>query len=82
MTKMLKEFNRICKKYKLTYWAMGGTLIGAARHAGWIPWDGDIDVCMEKKDYNKFKKIIKDELPEKYFFQPNENDKFYKEPIN
>ena len=50
MTKMFKEFDKICRKYGLKYWAIGGTLIGAVRHNGWIPWDGDIDVVMESKD--------------------------------
>jgi len=82
MTQMLKKFDQVCTKYNLKYWAIGGTLIGAVRHAGWIPWDGDIDVGMTEKDYNKLKKIIESELPEEYFFQTKENDKYYTSPIN
>jgi len=62
MSNMLKEFNRICRKYNLKYWCIGGTLIGAIRHNGWVPWDGDGDVGMLKEDYEKFKKVT-NELP-------------------
>jgi SAM-dependent methyltransferase len=63
MTQMLKEFDRICRKYKLNYWCVGGTLIGAIRHKGWIPWDGDIDVHMFDTDWERFKEIAHSELP-------------------
>ena len=62
MTKMFKEFDSICRKHKIKYWCIGGTLIGALRHKGWIPWDGDIDIGMIKKDYDKFITVNK-ELP-------------------
>ena len=63
MTQMFKDFDRICRKYKLNYWCVGGTLIGAIRHKGWIPWDGDIDVHMFDTDWDKFKEIALSELP-------------------
>jgi phosphorylcholine metabolism protein LicD len=63
MTKMLFEFDRICRKYSLSYWCVGGTLIGAIRHSGWIPWDGDVDVHMLDKDWQRFCEVSKDELP-------------------
>ena len=55
MTEMFKDFDRICRKYNLKYWCLGGTLIGVIRHKGWIPWDGDIDIGMLEEDYDKFK---------------------------
>ena len=58
MTDMFKKFNIICKKNNLKYWCLGGTLIGAIRHKGWIPWDGDIDIGMLEEDYLKFKNIM------------------------
>lgn len=78
ITNMFREFDRICRKYNLKYWCRGGTLIGAMRHKGWIPWDGDVDVGMLKEDYNKLQKIIQSELPKKMWFQDKTTDKYYK----
>jgi phosphorylcholine metabolism protein LicD/2-polyprenyl-3-methyl-5-hydroxy-6-metoxy-1,4-benzoquinol methylase len=69
MTNMLAVFDKICRKYNLSYWPMGGTLIGVARHAGWIPWDGDLDVGMLEEDYIKFKEIAENELPTTMWLQ-------------
>jgi phosphorylcholine metabolism protein LicD len=77
MTNMLREFDRICRKHKLEYWCIGGTLIGIIRNKGWIPHDGDIDVAMRKTDYKKLRKIIQKELPEGMWFQDSTTDKFY-----
>lgn len=59
---LLKEFQRICSKHGLQYFAIGGTCIGAVRHKGFIPWDDDIDVAMPFRDYKKFQLIARDEL--------------------
>lgn len=74
---VLIEFDRICRKHDLKYQLAYGTLIGAIRHKGFIPWDDDIDVLMLRKDYNKFMKICKEELNSAYFLQTFETDPKY-----
>lgn len=71
---ILKEVDRICRKYNLIYWLDGGTLLGAIRHKGFIPWDDDLDIAMPSDDFEKFKKIVQKELPESLFFQTKETD--------
>ncbi len=64
---ILKEIDRICKKHKLKYFAYGGTLLGAVRHQGYIPWDDDMDLGMLRGDYEKFRHYAEKELPEGWF---------------
>jgi lipopolysaccharide cholinephosphotransferase len=66
---ILKEFAVICKKHNLTYWLDAGTLLGAVRHGGFIPWDDDLDVGMPTHDYRKFLEIAEKELPSNLFLQ-------------
>ncbi len=61
--KVFREFERICKKHNLRYYADGGTALGAVRHHGFIPWDDDLDVDMPREDYDKFIRLAKTELP-------------------
>ncbi len=86
MTCMFKEFDSLCRKHDIKYWAIGGTLIGTVRKdklsetgknvGGWIPFDGDVDIAMMKTDYEKFK-IVAYELPSTMFLQNKQNDHRY-----
>ena len=59
-TKLFKIFNEICQKNQIPYWADSGTLLGAVRHQGSVPWDDDIDVCMMRDDIHKLEEALKD----------------------
>ncbi|USF26730.1 hypothetical protein N510_001662 [Firmicutes bacterium ASF500] len=66
---LLAEFDRVCGKHGLAYFAFGGTLLGAVRHKGYIPWDDDIDLLMFREDYRKLVQIAEQEFQHPYFFQ-------------
>ncbi len=66
---MLAELERICEKYHLRYFAAWGTLLGAVRHGGFVPWDDDMDLVMMRPDYERLKEVAAQELAEPYFFQ-------------
>ena len=77
MLEMVKELDRICKKHGIPYFLFGGTLLGAIRHNGFIPWDDDLDVGMMRKDYLKLLKLLPSELPDNIALQTNDVDKNY-----
>lgn len=62
--KILKEIDRICRKYDIQYLLDAGTLLGAVRHQGFIPWDDDADVAFTRENYERFAQVVRKELPE------------------
>lgn len=75
--KILDEIVRICNIYNLNYFLIGGTLLGAVRHKGYIPWDDDLDIAMPREDYNQFIKIAMKELNEEFMIDCQYTNKNY-----
>lgn len=76
---MIEEVHRICEKHNIKYSIIGGTLLGAVRHKGFIPWDDDADIAMLREEYEKFRNICKKELDKsKFCFQDYRNTKGYR----
>ena len=69
MTRMLRTFDLLAQKHNIFYWIAHGTLLGAVRHQGFIPWDHDIDIHVPLDDYVKFFQVAAKELPDDIFFQ-------------
>ena len=77
MLEILLEVDRICKKHAIPYWLSSGTLIGAMRHDGFIPWDDDLDIEMIRKDYLRLMEVLPKELPEWLALQNSDTDPNY-----
>lgn len=68
---ILIEFDRVCRKNGISYWIDSGTLIGAARHGGFIPWDDDLDVCILRKDRKRVAEALTRDLREPFICEPD-----------
>ncbi|MEJ7684894.1 MAG: LicD family protein [Segetibacter sp.] len=75
LLEMFDVFVDICDRHNITYWIVCGTLLGARRHGGFIPWDDDLDVAVLQRDWAKLIPILKEELPENLKLQTRETDK-------
>ena len=65
---MLKDIDKILREHNIDYILFSGTLLGAVRHKGFIPWDDDIDIAIKRSEYKKLIKVLKESLPNKYVF--------------
>lgn len=81
MLGILVQFDKICRKNNIVYWLDGGTLLGAVRHKGFIPWDDDLDVCIQAKDYSKLREALLKELPDRYVLEDVKSDKYFFDPF-
>lgn len=77
MLAMLEAVDKICEKHGLDYWLEGGTLLGAVRHQGFIPWDDDLDISMPRESYEAFLHLAPEELPDHLGLQTAQLDPGY-----
>lgn len=74
---ILRYFDSFCREHELKYYIVAGTLLGAVRHGGFIPWDDDIDVAMPREDFELFKALMRDAPHDCYFYQCHDTEPNY-----
>jgi len=79
--KILQAVDQVCKEHKLRYYLWAGTMLGAVRHEGFIPWDDDMDICMPRPDYDQLMQHAKEWLPKPYEAVCAETDPHYPGPF-
>ena len=77
----MADFDRVCRENGIGYSIAYGTLLGAVRHHGFIPWDDDVDVVVTREDYNKLRRLLNSQLDENHCFVCAEDDKRFAAPL-
>lgn len=77
MVEIVKAIDAICVRHDIPYWCDFGTMLGAVRHKGFIPWDDDLDISLMEKDYRRLLPLLEKELPEEFKLQYHGNEKHF-----
>lgn len=77
---LMDEVHRLCEKHHVTYYLIAGSLLGAVRHRGFIPWDLDIDVGMPREDYERFRQLCGAELNAAFIYRDHSTEKMFTRP--
>ena len=81
LTDILVDFDRVCRKNDIKYSIAYGTLLGAVRHKGFIPWDDDVDVLVTREEYERLRKILNEQLENEHCFVCTEDEKRFSAPL-
>ena len=78
---ILVAFDKTCRENKIEYFLAGGTLLGAVRHGGFLPWDDDVDLYMRASEWEAKKDVLRDALPERYAIVAEDYNELYCNPV-
>ena len=80
---LIEEFDRLCRKHDITWWVIAGTLLGAVRHQGFIPWDDDVDILLPRRDFDRLLRLSNGEFGARppYFLQTPHTDARFQQRV-